>query len=116
MPGTVPRGWLREDKELFTGKKRRAPGKGRCHGAEGKHPESRRRQPQSPEPAVSRAAAAYPDDVDKFPFRITKEMLERGQGAAYQIFLYVSVTAGPVRGDRPDRATRFPQAASFLQT
>jgi mono/diheme cytochrome c family protein len=84
VPGTVPRGWLREDKEFFTGKKSGA-GKGPGQSAEG--------APVVNTPTATatstQTAAAYPDDVDKFPFSITKEMIkERGQ-QRYEIFCSV---------------------------
>lgn len=83
VPGTVPRGWLREDKEFFTGKKAgqtsvtpNAPGSNQVTTT-----------PVSTAGAAQ-VAAAYPDDVDKFPFPVTKEILDRGEGR-YQIFCTV---------------------------
>jgi mono/diheme cytochrome c family protein len=85
VPGTVPRGWLREDKELFTGKKTGPPaGKGLA----GANQTAGATTTPSSSGASSQVAAAYPDDVDKFPFPITKEILERGEGR-YQIFCTV---------------------------
>ena len=85
VEGTVPRGYLRADREFFFGKK---PGSGIAGGSQ------RVTQTASPSNVVSQtttatnAAAIYPDDVDTFPFPITKEALERGQDR-YQIFCSV---------------------------
>ena len=79
-PGTVPRGWLREDKELFTGKKNGSPATGSSQIPATTTP--------APGADASPVNAAYPDDVEKFPFPITKEILDRGEGR-YQIFCTV---------------------------
>lgn len=68
VAGTVPRGYLRADREFYFGKK-----------------------PAQSIPLATQtvsapnSAAMFPDDVDTFPFPITKEILERGQ-ERYQIF------------------------------
>jgi mono/diheme cytochrome c family protein len=81
VEGTVARGWLRADTELFTGKKSKplaaaSPASG----------------PVATTPtanaSAAQVAAAYPDDVDKFPFPITQEILDRGQ-QRFQIFCSV---------------------------
>src|SRR5262245_58086538 len=67
VEGTVPRGYLKADTEFFTGKKagtRTGPVQ----------------VPAGPRPTAnasvsSQTAAAYPDDVDVFPFQITKDTL-----------------------------------------
>ena len=71
VAGTVPRGWLRENSEFFTGKKRK--GEGTTAKQIG--------------PAVPAGAsvAAYPDDIEKFPLPITPEILDRGQ-QRFEIF------------------------------
>ncbi len=79
VEGTVPRGYLRADREFYFGKKSgyRTPtsrGSDRVMGSSG--------QQSGANPS---AAAMFPDDVDTFPFPITKEILERGQ-ERYQIF------------------------------
>jgi len=83
VPGTVPRGWLRENKELFTGKKSGAS-TGQAQGAGA--PNQSATTPSAK--AGTAPATAYPDDVDKFPFPITKEVLDRGE-QRYQIFCAV---------------------------
>jgi len=81
IEGTVPRGYLRADRELFQGKKPitvnpLAPGA----------------QPTAPSMVLPSApvsgAALYPDDVEAFPFPMTMEVLNRGQ-ERYQIFCSV---------------------------
>lgn len=88
VPGTVPRGWLREDKEFFTGKKAgTAAGPG---AAAANQPAEAGKTITAPVAGTGAAqvAAAFPDDVEKFPFPITKEVLDRGE-ARYQIFCTV---------------------------
>jgi mono/diheme cytochrome c family protein len=71
VTGTVARGWLREDKELFTGKKAGS-------GATNQQTAANATTPGATASAAQ-VAAAYPDDVDKFPFPITGKILDRGQ-------------------------------------
>lgn len=77
VEGTVPRGWLREDTEFFTGKKSKTPGPGTNAS------KSTQSGPLATTPAAnasaSQVAAAYPDDTEKFPFPITEQLLNRGQ-------------------------------------
>ena len=80
VPGTVPRGYLRADREFYLGKKANS-------GTAG--------QPVAPpagSPATSGApanpAALYPDDVETFPIPITKQDIDRGQ-QRYEIFCSV---------------------------
>jgi mono/diheme cytochrome c family protein len=72
IEGTVPRGYLRENTELFTGKKAKAPG-----------------ATATATPATQQTAgtqtSSFPDDVDTFPFPITKETVQRGR-ERYNIF------------------------------
>ena len=63
IDGTVPRGYLREDREYYLGKKN---------------------VPMAPASATN----PYPDDVDTFPFSVTKEALDRGQ-ERYNIYCSV---------------------------
>jgi mono/diheme cytochrome c family protein len=82
VEGTVARGWLRTDKEFYTGKKVSA-------NTSGSNPPG---GPAATTPttnaSASQVAAAYPDDVDKFPFPITEDVLNRGQ-QRYEIFCSV---------------------------
>jgi mono/diheme cytochrome c family protein len=77
VEGTVPRGYLRTDSALFTGKKNKT-----VAGATAA---------PSPSPTNQTAQAganAYPDDVDTFPFPITEDTVRRGQ-QRYDIFCSV---------------------------
>ena len=75
VAGTVPRGYLRADRELYFGKKEGA----------GRMPSDRPQDAGAPNAGAPNGAAMFPDDVDTFPFPITKEILARGQ-ERYQIF------------------------------
>ncbi len=74
IEGTVARGFLRADTEFFTGKKR---------GAATAQPTTQ------PAPTIAgqtpQGAAAYPDDVDTFPFAVDDKVLARGK-QRYEIF------------------------------
>jgi mono/diheme cytochrome c family protein len=76
VEGTVARGYLREDRAFFLGKKATAQ----------PSPAS----PQAPPAGVSanNQAGLYPDDVDTIPMQITKEDLDRGQ-ERYNIYCSV---------------------------
>jgi mono/diheme cytochrome c family protein len=68
IQGTVPRGFLRENKELYTGKKSVST--------------------VSSVPAQTGTENAFADDVDTFPFPITEETVRRGR-ERYDIFCTV---------------------------
>ena len=68
VTGTVPRGFLRADKEFFTGKKSTAAAT--SAGAT---------------PAAGGQQATYPDDIAEFPLPITQEIVARGR-ERYEIF------------------------------
>jgi mono/diheme cytochrome c family protein len=70
IEGTVPRGYLREDREFYFGKKA-----GNTAGG-------------TPAPTASASTALFPDDVDTFPVPITKTDLDRGQ-QRYNIYCSV---------------------------
>jgi cytochrome c5 len=101
IEGTVPRGYLREDTELFTGKKAKTPG-----AAASATPAS-----QQITGSQSGQQTNFPDDVDTFPFPITKETVERGH-ERYNIFC--SVCHGLTgNGDGMIVRRGFRRAASF---
>ena len=82
IQGTIPRGFLRTDAALYTGK--RAP------SAEATPPPAlqqteRTQQTQPTQQIAGTQTNAYPDAVDTFPFPITKEIVERGR-ERYGIF------------------------------
>ena len=79
--GTIPRGYLREDKALYQGKKEVAPN-------------------AAPAPATTATDASgntvvtsFPDAVEDFPLPVTKELIDRGE-QRYKI--YCIVCHGPV--------------------
>lgn len=77
VEGTVPRGYLRTDREFFTGKKT-----GTTTGTQGGGS-----TPAGPQPTASTqvGANAFPDDVDTFPFPVNDQTLNRGR-ERYNIF------------------------------
>jgi mono/diheme cytochrome c family protein len=94
VQGTIPRGFLRSDTVLSTGKKEKSVQSG---------------QP-TPSPA-SGTANAYMDDTDTFPFPITEETVIRGR-ERYEIFC--SVCHGLTgNGDGMIVRRGFRRAASF---
>lgn len=76
VEGTVPRGYLRDDSEFFTGKKSGTTAVPTPPGT-----------PAGPQPSNENQAGvnAYPDDVEVFPFPVTNETLKRGR-ERYDIF------------------------------
>ncbi|MDX6530819.1 MAG: hypothetical protein QOH41_3109 [Blastocatellia bacterium] len=81
VPGTVPRGYLRADREFYLGKKTNVgigqqltPGNGAIPVLTGG--------------ASTNQAALYPDDVETFPIPITKQDIDRGQ-ERYNIYCSV---------------------------
>jgi mono/diheme cytochrome c family protein len=102
IEGTVPRGYLRENTELFTGKKAKTPGAS-----------------ASATPATQQISGTqsgtqtsdFPDDIDTFPFPITKDTVLRGR-ERYNIFC--SVCHGMTgNGDGMIVRRGFRRAASF---
>jgi mono/diheme cytochrome c family protein len=77
VEGTVPRGYLRENREFFFGKKLKAGDL------------SQEQQSQRPGQATPGTGAnAFPDDVETIPMTITKADLDRGQ-ERYNIYCSV---------------------------
>jgi mono/diheme cytochrome c family protein len=119
VEGTVPRGFLKTDVELFTGKKTKS--QGASSAQTNLAPGSPSQTTAGPQPSranvapgagsAAQVAAAYPDDVETFPFPVTKEILRRGQ-ERYQIFC--SVCHGMTGyGDGMIVRRGFRRAASF---
>lgn len=71
IDGTIPRGQLRTDTEYYTGKRAKAAGPTATPAA----------QPQ----AAGAQANTFSDDIDTFPFSVTKEVVDRGH-ERYDIF------------------------------
>ncbi len=98
VEGTIPRGHLRDNKELFTGKKDQASGATTATAAASPAPQSGVSNP-------------YPDDVDTFPFPITVDTVKRGR-ERFEIFC--SACHGLTgHGDGMIVRRGFRQAASF---
>ena len=79
VPGTIPRGYLRSDKALFTGKNDT-----NANRATTAQPSANANSNSS----TSANANAYSGDVDTFPFPITEETVQRGR-QRYDIFCSV---------------------------
>jgi len=77
IEGTVPRGYLRENREFFFGKKLKAGDLSQ---------EQQYQQPGQTTPGAG--ANAFPDDVETIPMTITKADLDRGQ-ERYNIYCSV---------------------------
>lgn len=86
IEGTVARGFLREDRALYLGKKNPASGPGATTAAP-TNPQAPAASTANPATAAS-GSSLYPDDVDTFPFAITKEDLQRGE-ERYNIYCSV---------------------------
>jgi mono/diheme cytochrome c family protein len=94
VEGTIARGFLRSDAALYTGKKDKSA-----------------TPTATPTAGSATGANAYPDDVDTFPFPITKETVARGR-ERYEIFC--SVCHGLTgNGDGMIVRRGFRRAASF---
>jgi mono/diheme cytochrome c family protein len=110
VEGTVPRGYLRADREYYLGKKANT----------GRQPAATSIQPAGAQPPAApgsstSTAALYPDDVEMFPFPITKADLNRGQ-ERYQIFCSVCHGAtGNGDGMIARRGFNKPAPASYHQ-
>jgi mono/diheme cytochrome c family protein len=88
VEGTVPRGYLREDRALYLGKK--PLGQAQAAGQPAANPQSpgaatTTTGTTTSAPNSASPSSLYPDDVETFPFAITKEDLQRGQ-ERYDIF------------------------------
>src|SRR6266850_8361721 len=107
IEGTIPRGYLRADTAFYTGKKSKL-----LNGTPAPIQTPAGPQPTAPAPGgAAQTAAAYPDDVETFPFPITEEIVTRGR-ERYDI--YCSVCHG-LTGDGDGMIVRrgFRRAASF---
>ena len=81
VPGTVPRGFLRDDKEFFTGKKigSQAPASGQSQTTQSQSPTGTQGTTTSGQGTPLMGAAAYPDDIEVFPMPITNDIVKRGK-------------------------------------
>ncbi len=81
VPGTVPRGYLRADREFYLGKKANSGTTATSQAAPATGNSTTAAAPAT-------GAALYPDDVESFPIPIDKAALDRGQ-QRYDIFCSV---------------------------
>ena len=96
VTGTVPRGFLRADKEFFTGKKRTAVVTTAGTAAP---------------TATSGAPTTYPDDITEFPLPVTQELVAHGRE---RFEIYCSVCHGMTgNGDGMIVRRGYRRAASF---
>ena len=77
VPGTIPRGYLRSDKALFTGKKDTNTNANTAQAGQ-----------QTTGTSGNANQNAYADDVDTFPFPITEDIVQRGR-QRFEIFCSV---------------------------
>ncbi len=118
VAGTVPRGYLRDDTVLYSGKKPKTMGAqtaqttgGQTIGGQQTRPPAEQATPGAP----INPAAMYPDDADSFPFPVTMEVLNRGQ-ERFQIFCSVCHgMTGYGDGIVARRGFNQPRPASFHQ-
>ncbi|HET6892125.1 MAG TPA: cytochrome c [Pyrinomonadaceae bacterium] len=88
VQGTVPRGFLRADKEFFTGKKSGAQAPAATGQQPATQPSPSATGAAAPQGAAAQGAAAYPDDIEVFPLAITEELIERGK-ERFEVFCSV---------------------------
>ena len=106
VPGTIPRGFLREDTEYYTGKKAGITPRAAPSASPGASPAA-----SSGASAQNATANAFADDVDTFPFPVTEDTVRRGR-ERYDIFC--SVCHGMTgNGDGMVVRRGFRRAASF---
>jgi len=82
IPGTVPRGYLRADREFYLGKKANS------RNVAAGQPAATQTSAATTSAAPTNTASLYPDDVETFPIPITKKDLGRGH-ERYDIFCSV---------------------------
>jgi len=110
VEGTVPRGYLRADREFYLGKKANVGQQSATTSIQLTGP-----QAQAAPGSSTASTALYPDDVETFPFPITRKALEEGQ-ERYQIFCSVCHGAtGNGDGIVARRGFNKPAPASYHQ-
>ena len=77
IEGTIPRGYLRDNVEFYTGKKAGA--------ATAPATTAQQQTANAPQPAPGAPQNSFPDDVVEFPIPVTKEVVLRGR-ERYNIF------------------------------
>ncbi len=95
--GTVARGYLREDKVFYTGKKENADNNAVAE--------------TTTDASGNTLVASFPNDIEKSPVPLTKELLDRGE-QRYKVFCIVC--HGPVgKGDGMVVRRGFPQPPTY---
>ena len=95
--GTVPRGFLKENKAFYTGKK--------------DNPDPNAQAQTTTDAKGNTVVASFPNDISDFPIPITKEVIDRGQ-QRYNI--YCIVCHGPTgNGDGMIVRRGFPQPPTY---
>src|ERR1051326_3923675 len=82
VEGTVPRGYLREDRAFYFGKKLSAADLNK------EQQNTQARQTAPTQASANSQAGLYPDDVDTIPMKLTKADLDRGE-ERYNIYCSV---------------------------
>ena len=87
---TVPRGFLRQDTEYFTGKKSKTTAGPATQSIQGQQGQGGQQAQQAGAQAKQAGAQAntYPDDIDVFPIPVTEDVVKRGRDR-YNIFCVV---------------------------
>ncbi|MEP7038836.1 MAG: cytochrome c [Acidobacteriota bacterium] len=95
--GTVARGFLREDKAFYTGKK--------------ENPDNNAVAQTTTDASGNTLIASFPNDIEKSPVPLTKELLDRGE-QRYKVFCIVC--HGPVgKGDGMVVRRGYPQPPTY---
>lgn len=88
VEGTVPRGYLRADRALYTGKKDGAALSPNTLSAAGGKQQTQDGSNAQNVPATTDPAATYPDAITEFPLPVTAELINRGE-ERYRVFCIV---------------------------
>lgn len=95
--GTVARGFLREDKAFYTGKK--------------ENPDNNAVAQTTTDASGNSVVSSFPNDIEKSPVPLTKELLDRGE-QRYKVFCIVC--HGPVgKGDGMVVRRGYPQPPTY---
>src|SRR5690242_9565024 len=84
IEGTIPRGYLRDDVEFYTGKKAGAT-TGTTTTAQQQTANAQQPAPNANSQTAGAQQNSFPDDVVEFPISVTKDIVRRGQ-ERYNIF------------------------------
>lgn len=88
VEGTVPRGYLRADRALYTGKKDNAAVNPNTLSAEGGKQQTQDGTNAAIAPATVNRTTLYPDDITEFPLPVDANLINRGE-ERYRVFCIV---------------------------